>query len=118
MWALSPATRGRRGGAGVSPRRVVRARPTAIAALMVRRGEADALLCGTIGQYRRHLQHVVDILGLKPGVSAPAALSVLILPKGTYFLCDTQVVDDPGVPQLAEMTLRPADALRPFGLGP
>ncbi len=106
---------------GVSPdfaQALVRTRSSVIAALMVRRGEADAMLCGAIGQYHRHLKHVVDILGLAPGVTAPAALSALILPRGTYFLCDTYVVDDPSAEQLAAMTLRAVDALRYFGIEP
>jgi malate dehydrogenase (oxaloacetate-decarboxylating)(NADP+) len=106
---------------GVSPdfaRALVRTRTSVIAALMVRRGEADAMLCGAIGQYHRHLKHLVDILGLMPGAAAPAALSALILPKGTYFICDTYVVDDPSAEQLAEMTMRAADALRYFGFAP
>ena len=106
---------------GVSPdfaRALVRTRTSVIAALMVRRGEADAMLCGAIGQYHRHLRHLVDILGLLPGVTAPAALSALILPKGTYFICDTYVVDDPSAEQLTEMTMRAADALRYFGFEP
>jgi malate dehydrogenase (oxaloacetate-decarboxylating)(NADP+) len=106
---------------GVSPdfaRALVRTRTSVIAALMVRRGEADAMLCGAIGQYHRHLRHVVDILGLEPGVSAPAALSALILQKGTYFLCDTYVVDDPSAGQIAEMTLRAAAIVRHFGIEP
>jgi malate dehydrogenase (oxaloacetate-decarboxylating)(NADP+) len=106
---------------GVSPdyaRALVRTRTSVIAALMVRRGEADAMLCGTFGQYHRHLRHLVDILGLEPGVSAPAALSVLILPKGTYFLCDTYVVDDPTAEQIAEMSLRAAAVVRHFGIEP
>jgi malate dehydrogenase (oxaloacetate-decarboxylating)(NADP+) len=106
---------------GVSPdfaRGLVRTRASVIAALMVRRGEADAMLCGAIGQYHRHLRHLIDILGLVPGASAPAALSVLITPKGTFFLCDTHVVDDPSAEQLAEMTLRAADAVRRFGVPP
>ncbi|HUN46053.1 MAG TPA: NADP-dependent malic enzyme [Stellaceae bacterium] len=106
---------------GVSPelaQRMVRTRPTVIAALMVRRGEADALLCGAIGQYRRHLRHVVDVLGLETGVTSPASLDVLIMSKGTYFLCDTQVTDDPSAAQVAEMTLRAADAVRHFGIEP
>jgi malate dehydrogenase (oxaloacetate-decarboxylating)(NADP+) len=85
---------------------------------MVRRGEADAMLCGAIGQYHRHLRHVADIIGLRPGASAPAALSALILPKGMYFFCDTYVVDDPSAEQVAEMTLRAADAVRHFGIEP
>jgi malate dehydrogenase (oxaloacetate-decarboxylating)(NADP+) len=106
---------------GVSPdyaRSLVRTRPSAIAALMLRRGEADAMLCGAVGQYHRHLRHVLDILGLVPGASAPAALSALILPKGTFFLCDTYVVDDPSAAQIAEMTVRAADAVRHFGIEP
>jgi malate dehydrogenase (oxaloacetate-decarboxylating)(NADP+) len=106
---------------GVSPdfaRGLVRTRTTVIAALMVHRGEADALLCGTIGQYHRHLKHLVDILGLAPGVSAPAALSALILPRGTYFLCDTFVVDDPSAEQVAATTIRAAETLRYFGIEP
>ena len=106
---------------GVSPdfaRALVRTRTTVIAALMVRRGEADAMLCGAIGQYHRHLRHVADIIGLRPGASAPAALSALILPKGMYFFCDTYVVDEPSAEQVAEMTLRAADAVRHFGIEP
>jgi malate dehydrogenase (oxaloacetate-decarboxylating)(NADP+) len=106
---------------GVSPdfaRSLVRTRTTVIAALMLRRGEADAMLCGAIGQYHRHLRHVLDILGLEPGASAPAALSALILPKGAFFLCDTYVVEDPSAAQIAEMTLRAANAVRHFGVEP
>jgi malate dehydrogenase (oxaloacetate-decarboxylating)(NADP+) len=106
---------------GVSPdfaRGIVRTRTSVIAALMVRRGEADAMICGAVGHYHRHLQHVLDILGLVPGASAPAALTGLITPKGTFFLCDTYVVDEPTAEQVAEMTMRAAHAVRYFGVEP
>ena len=106
---------------GVSPdfaRGIVRTRTSVIAALMVRRGEADAMICGAVGQYHRHLRHVLDILGLVPGASAPAALTGLITPKGTFFLCDTYVVDEPTAEQVAEMTMRAAHAVRYFGVEP
>jgi len=106
---------------GISPdfaRRIARSSPTVIAALMVRRGEADALLCGSIGQFHRHVANIVDILGLEEGADAPAALSVLILPKGVFFLCDTYVVDDPSAEQIAAMTLRAAEAVRRFRVEP
>ena len=106
---------------GISPdyaRYLVRTRNPAIAALMVKRGDADAMLCGAVGQYHRHLQHITDIIGLKPGASAPAALSALVLPKGTFFLCDTFVIDNPSAAQLAEITLRAAAVVRMFGVEP
>jgi malate dehydrogenase (oxaloacetate-decarboxylating)(NADP+) len=106
---------------GISPdfaKSMVRTRNTVIAALMVRRGEADAMLCGAIGQYHRHLKHLVNILGLAPGARAPAALSAIVLQKGTWFLCDTHVVDDPSAEQIAEMTVCAAEVVRRFGIEP
>ena len=106
---------------GISPdyaRYLVRTRNPVIAALMVKRGEADAMLCGAVGQYHRHLQHITDIIGLKAGASAPAAISALVLPKGTFFLCDTFVIEEPSAAQLAEITLRAATVVRMFGVEP
>ena len=106
---------------GISPeaaRTIVRTNTTAIAALMVRRGEADAMLCGTYGQYTRHLRHVLDIIGRRDGVVDVSALSVLILPTGTFFLCDTHVTPEPTAEEIAEMTLLGAEEVRRFGITP
>jgi malate dehydrogenase (oxaloacetate-decarboxylating)(NADP+) len=85
---------------------------------MVRRTEADAMICGAIGQYRRHLKHLVDTLGLVEGARSASALSAIVMTKGTYFLCDTYVVDDPSATEIAEMSLRAAEAVRHFGIEP
>ncbi len=106
---------------GVSPdyaRTVVHTRNTVIAALMVRRGEADAMICGTTGRYEKHLQHVLDVIGLRPGCRVPAAMNMLILDKGTYFLCDTYVSPEPSAEQVAEATLLAAEEVRRFGIEP
>jgi malate dehydrogenase (oxaloacetate-decarboxylating)(NADP+) len=106
---------------GVTPataRYRVRTSTTVIGALMVHKGDADALICGTIGQYHRHLRHIKDIIGLKPGVETPAAMNALILPKGTYFFCDTQINTNPSVAQISEMTLLAAEEIRRFGIKP
>jgi malate dehydrogenase (oxaloacetate-decarboxylating)(NADP+) len=106
---------------GVSPewaRRMVRTRTTAIAALMLAKGEADALICGAEGEHHRHLRHILDIIGLDAGTSVAAALSVLVLPKTTLFLCDTYVNRDPTAEQLCGITIRAAEAVRHFGLEP
>jgi malate dehydrogenase (oxaloacetate-decarboxylating)(NADP+) len=89
-----------------------------IAALMVKRGDADAMLCGAVGQYNRHLRHVADIIGLQPGASTLAALSAIVTPRGTFFLCDTYVVEDPTAAQLAEIAIRAAEVVRIFGIEP
>ena len=106
---------------GVSPdfaRHIVRTRNTVIAALMVERGEADAMICGAVGEFHRHLHHVVDIVGLQPGVERPFALSVLILPTGTFFLADTFVSHDPSAEELAEITIHAAATVQHFGFDP
>src|SRR5690606_36206778 len=72
---------------GITPataKQIVRTRNTVIAALMVHKGDADAMICGTIGRYDRHLQHITDIVGLDDDARTLAALNVMILSKGTY----------------------------------
>ncbi len=106
---------------GVSPeyaRTVVRSRATVIAALMVRLGEADSLICGTSGRYRKHLEHINDIIGKNRAISAMAAMNLMIVPKGTFFLCDTYVTHDPSAEQIAEMTFLAAEEMRRFGIEP
>jgi malate dehydrogenase (oxaloacetate-decarboxylating)(NADP+) len=106
---------------GVSPdtaRRRVRTDNTIIGALMLRRGEADALLCGTSGRFKRHFDNIHDIIGLAPGAGSMAALNVLILDHGTLFLCDTHVLHEPTAEQVAEMAVMAAEELRRFGITP
>jgi len=106
---------------GVSPdiaKTVIRTRTTVIAALMVHRGEADAMLAGVVGQYQNKLQHVLDVLGLAPGVHVPGSMSALTSDENTIFVCDTHVNTDPDARQLAEVTLMAAEKLKIFGMRP
>ncbi|MBC7952042.1 MAG: NADP-dependent malic enzyme [Rhodospirillaceae bacterium] len=106
---------------GVSPdyaRTVVRTRNTVIGTLMVKRREVDAMICGTIGRYDKHLHHIVDVIGLREGVRVPAAMSLLIMPQGTFFICDTYVTPDPTAQQIVETTLLAAEEVRRFGIEP
>ncbi len=106
---------------GVSPaiakREVLRSN-TLIGALLLRRGDVDAILCGTHGQLPRHLERVASVIGLKPGARIFAAMNVLMLPRHTLFLCDTYVNEDPTAEQIAEMTLMAAEEVRRFGIAP
>jgi len=106
---------------GVTPddaKNVIRTNPTVIGALMVHKDSADGMICGTSGDFRSHLKHVRDIIGLKAGVETPAALSPLLVARGTYFFCDTQINTNPTVAQISEMTLLAAEEVRRFGIKP
>ncbi|MFG1396916.1 NADP-dependent malic enzyme [Roseixanthobacter pseudopolyaromaticivorans] len=109
---------GRKGVTPDAARTLVRTDNTVIAALAVQRGEADAMLCGIEGRFNRRLRHVRDIIGLAPGVHELAALSLLITPKGNFFICDTQIQNEPTAADLAEMTILAAAHVRRFGLEP
>jgi malate dehydrogenase (oxaloacetate-decarboxylating)(NADP+) len=106
---------------GVSPelakREVIR-RTTLIAALMVDRGDADAMICGTYAEYYAHLEYISNVIGLKPGVTRFAAMNLLLLPGRTLFVCDTYVNYDPTAEEIAEMTRLAAEEVRRFGLVP
>lgn len=106
---------------GVSPdraREVVRTSHTVIAALMLIQGDADAAVCGTVGRYWDHLRHVRDIIGTRRGVNDLSAVSLLILPQGSFFMVDTHVTPDPTVEELVEMVELAAVEVRAFGLEP
>ena len=106
---------------GISPddaQTRVRTNATIIGALMVYKDQADAVICGTQGKFHQHLEDIKDIIGLKPGVETPAALSPLLIPRGTYFFCDTQINTNPTIAQISEMTLLAAEEVRRFGIVP
>ena len=106
---------------GVSPdsaRTIVRTNTTVIAALMVARGDADAMICGTYGEYQWHLRYLMDILGLEKGVHRAAGLSLLVLDDGPVFMCDTFVAEDPDYEDLADITVAEVGAPRMLMGGP
>jgi malate dehydrogenase (oxaloacetate-decarboxylating)(NADP+) len=106
---------------GVSPAYAqieVRRRNTLIGALMVRRGEADGMLCGTFGLYTQHLHYIDQVIGRRPNASVYAAMNTLMLPGRQVTLVDTHVNADPDASQLAEITLMAAEELRRIGVKP
>ncbi|MGE0751139.1 MAG: NADP-dependent malic enzyme [Variibacter sp.] len=109
---------GRRGVTPDAARTIVRTNNTVIAALTVRRGEADAMICGLEGRYMSHLYHLREIVGLAPGVREFSALSLVITAKGAYFLADTQIATEPTAEEVAEMAVLAAAHVRRFGLVP
>jgi malate dehydrogenase (oxaloacetate-decarboxylating)(NADP+) len=96
----------------------MRSRTTLIGAILVRRGDADAMLCGTVGTYDEHLKYVQRVIGLRAGVTTLATMQMLLLPDRQLFVCDTHVNPDPTAEQVAEMTLLAAEQVRRFGITP
>jgi malate dehydrogenase (oxaloacetate-decarboxylating)(NADP+) len=82
---------------GVTPdlaRAIMRTNTTAIGAVMVHRGEADSLICGTFGEYRWHLNYIEQVLGSAQH-HPHGALSLMILEDGPLFIADTHVYVEP-----------------------
>jgi malate dehydrogenase (oxaloacetate-decarboxylating)(NADP+) len=96
----------------------MRRQHTLIGAMMVHRGEADGMMCGTFGTHAYHRHYIDQVIGLRPGVKTYAAMNAVMLPAHTIFIADTYVNVDPTAEQLTEITLLAADEIRRFGLTP
>ena len=104
---------------GVTPdtaRQVVRTNTTVIGALAVKRGEADALICGLQGRYIKHVRDIRSIIGLQDGVTDVSALSMLIMPRGAFFLADTYVNMDPTADEIVGIALQARNHLKRFNI--
>ncbi|KAF1023829.1 MAG: NADP-dependent malic enzyme [Paracidovorax wautersii] len=115
-WEAYHALMGREGVSPEAAKAAVRRSNTLIAALMVRLGDADALLCGLVGRYDGHLEHVRNVIGLKPGVPELAALNALTLTNHTLFIADTYINEEPDAELLAGIAKMAADEVQRFGL--
>ena len=109
---------GRRGITPDAARTLVRTNNTVIGAIAVRRGEADALICGLEGRFETRLRVIRDMIGLAPGVLDFAAMSLIVTKKGAYFLADTHVRPDPSAEEIADVAVACAEHVRRFGLTP
>lgn len=96
----------------------IRTNTTIIAAIMVERGEADGLICGTSGLFQDHRKDVVDVIGMKQTNRYVAALSGMITPKGTVFITDAYANTYPTVMEISEAVFQAVREVRKFGLTP
>jgi malate dehydrogenase (oxaloacetate-decarboxylating)(NADP+) len=117
-WSTYHALAERKGVSGEYARIEMRRRHTLIGAMMMHKGEADGMLCGTFGAHGQHLHYIDQVIGMRAGVRHYAAMNALILPTRNIFICDTYVTADPDAEHVAEMTLLAADEMRRFGLMP
>lgn len=109
---------GRRGVIPEAARTIVRTNTTVIGALALKRGEADALICGLEGRYEKHLRDVRQIIGKRPNVRDFSALSLMISQRGATFFADTYVTLNPTAEDIAEATVLAAEEIKRFGITP
>jgi malate dehydrogenase (oxaloacetate-decarboxylating)(NADP+) len=107
------------GRSGVTPetaRTIVRTNTTTIAALAVKRGDADAMICGLQGRYIKHVRDIRSVLGMQDGVKDVSALSMLIMQRGAFFLTDTYVNIDPTADEIVAIALQARSHLKRFNI--
>jgi malate dehydrogenase (oxaloacetate-decarboxylating)(NADP+) len=117
-WETYHKLMGRDGVTPEAAKAAVRRSNTLISSIMVKRGEADAMLCGLVGRYDAHLDHVRTVIGSRPGSGVLAAMNALMLEQYTLFITDTFVNEQPSAPELAEIARMAAAEVRRFGLPP
>jgi malate dehydrogenase (oxaloacetate-decarboxylating)(NADP+) len=96
----------------------MRRRHSLIGAMMIHKGDADAMICGTFGTHGLHLHYVDQVLGSAPDSSVYAAMNILMLPNRTVGIVDTHVNEDPSAEQICEITLAASEAMRGLGIEP
>ncbi|MCL7715647.1 NADP-dependent malic enzyme [Stenotrophomonas mori] len=117
-WQYYHGLTGRRGVTVAAAKNLMRSRPTLIAAVMVARGEADAMLTGVVGRFHKKLGYVRSVLPLEPRVTSTSAMTGVINQQGVFFFVDTHVQEDPTAEQLCEATLQAAYRMKLFGIEP
>ncbi|CAN7603372.1 NADP-dependent malic enzyme [Acidovorax sp. LjRoot118] len=117
-WETYHQLMGRRGATPEASKAAVRRSNTLIAALMVKLGDADAMICGMVGKFDSHLEHIRDIIGVKKDAPGFATVNALMLPEHTLFIADTYINEDPDAEHLAAIAQMAADEVQRFGLPP
>jgi len=117
-WQQYHALTERRGVTPAAAKNLIRSRPALIAALMVERGEADAMICGLVGRFHKKLGYLRSVFDFERGVTGTAAMTGVINSQGVWFFLDTHVQMDPSAEQIAEATLMASYRLKLFGIEP
>jgi malate dehydrogenase (oxaloacetate-decarboxylating)(NADP+) len=117
-WETYHSLMGRQGVTPEAAKAAVRRSNTLIGALSVHLGDADAMLCGLVGRFDQHLDHIRNVIGSAKGAPGLATLNALMLQERTLFIADTYVNEDPTAELLASIAVMAADEVRRFGLPP
>nr|WP_304609769.1 phosphate acyltransferase [Motiliproteus sp. SC1-56] len=112
------ALMGRKGIAPDEAKTILHSDKTVIASMMCLRGDADAMLCGAHGRFHEHLKRIDSLIGKSCGSGKYSTMTVLSLPTGTFFICDSHITPDPSAEEVVQSTLLAAEEVRRFGILP
>ena len=115
-WETYHRIMGRNGITPETAKAAVRRSNTLIGSLMLRLGDADAMLCGLVGQFDAHLKNVQDVIGQDRAARGMATVNAVMTEKQTLFIADTFVNEDPSAELLADIALMAADEVKRFGI--
>ncbi len=118
LWREYHRLMGREGVTPETAKSDMRRDNTLIGAMLLRKGDADGLVCGVQGPYERHLTRIQQVIGYRPGVGIMAAMSVMLLPGRTLFITDPYVNENPSAEELAQIAIMAADEVQRFGVTP
>ncbi|MBT8547853.1 NADP-dependent malic enzyme [Polynucleobacter paneuropaeus] len=96
----------------------MRRRHTLIGSILISKGMADGMICGTVGNSATHLKYIDEVIGHETGANVYGAMSGLVLPGRQVFLVDTHINVDPSAEELAEITIMAASEMRKLGITP
>jgi malate dehydrogenase (oxaloacetate-decarboxylating)(NADP+) len=91
---------------------------TVYGAMMVRQGDADALVAGISQHYPDTIRPALQIIQTRPNCSRVVGLFMMILKDRIYFFADTTVNIEPTAEELAEIACLTAEVARRFQIVP
>jgi malate dehydrogenase (oxaloacetate-decarboxylating)(NADP+) len=92
--------------------------PTAFGAMMLRLGQADALLAGLESSYPETIRPALRIIGVKEGIQRVAGAYAVLTKRHLFFIADATVNIEPTAEELAEIAIMTAELARRFDLEP
>jgi malate dehydrogenase (oxaloacetate-decarboxylating)(NADP+) len=117
-WQFYHSRVARKGVSVEAAKEAMRTSSTVIAACLVALDDADAMICGTVGRFDRHLRHIIEIIGAESADRRISSMSVLILPQGPLFIADAHIGIEPSADQIVNTTLACAERISAFGIKP
>jgi len=88
------------------------------ASMMVKTGDADAMLSGYSRNYASVVKPIMNIIGKAKGVTRIAATNLMLTDRGPLFLSDTSINIDPTAKELAKIAHMNAQVVKLFGFKP